>query len=397
MAHDPRLEDAPQRNTVGHANDRRGRRKADTPGAQVGAGTTTGAPLAGRDPRAVPAWVDERFIRVDNRYHFPDQTLAFTDQGRKLRTRSHNAEVVRSLVAIAQERGWTAVRVKGSAEFRHAVWREASLRGIEVHGYRASAVEREALRRELARRPAPETPPAGPQAARDNAGAQADVTGRLLEAGHAHYRFDPARGQSYFVRVQTAQGERTLWGVDLERALVESRSAVKVGDEVTVRRLGDRAVTLQAPRHDQTGQPAGREPLTTRRATWQVETTAFIERQAAKAQAFLDGSRPRAALVQEHSDLTGAVVALWLGEQFAARHIERPEDRQRVVALVRQRLAEAVERGEAIDTPRMRKAVARDLDGVEDRSAPGDRRDPVRHRARSARAQDHDIPPQARL
>ena len=55
-----------------------------------------------RPPGAIPRQVVERFLRVDNEYYFPDRTLAFIDHGTKLTSRTNNAEVVRSLVAIAK-------------------------------------------------------------------------------------------------------------------------------------------------------------------------------------------------------------------------------------------------------------------------------------------------------
>lgn len=358
------------------------------------------------DPSAVPAWVAQRFIRVEDRYYFPDRTHAFTDRGTRLQAPSDNAEVIRGLVAIAEARGWDAVTVKGTQEFRRTAWREAALRGIEVHGYRASDVEREALQREMAGStaatdaPPPGQPSASGKPARETTrpgNGQQAVTGRLLEAGAAPYRFDDTQGTSYFVRVQTDRGEKVLWGVDLERALAQSRSGVQVGDMVTVRSLGAKPVSVDAPRHDEAGRVVGHETVATRRRTWQVEKPEFVEQQAAKAAAFRDDAVPRTRLVEEHPDLTSAVVGLWLGEQFAARRIERPEDRKRLVALVRQRLAEAIERGEPIDTPKVRQAVARDLEGAApdgEREDRGVASDPVRARTRGARAPE--VPPHAR-
>ena len=59
--------------------------------------------------------------------------------------------------------------------------------------------------------------------------------GRLLAHGKAPYRFEPDSGESYYVRLQTADGRQVLWGTDLERAMRESKSHAKVGDAVGVR------------------------------------------------------------------------------------------------------------------------------------------------------------------
>src|SRR6478752_1136595 len=85
--------------------------------------------------RVVPDAVARRFLRIDDRYFFPDRTLAFVDQGTRLKVRTHNLEVIHSVVAIMQARGWQVVQLKGTEAFRRALWREASLMGIEVRGY----------------------------------------------------------------------------------------------------------------------------------------------------------------------------------------------------------------------------------------------------------------------
>ena len=63
---------------------------------------------------------------------------AFRDEGRRLITSSESDEVVRDLVAIARQRGWSHVHVTGSETFRRAAWLEASRQGLEVRGYRPS-------------------------------------------------------------------------------------------------------------------------------------------------------------------------------------------------------------------------------------------------------------------
>src|SRR5262245_36829795 len=59
-------------------------------------------PKEGANARAVPKAVRERFLQVGEKFFFPSGDPAFRDLGRKLTTRSENAEVVRSLIEIAQ-------------------------------------------------------------------------------------------------------------------------------------------------------------------------------------------------------------------------------------------------------------------------------------------------------
>jgi hypothetical protein len=343
------------------------------PPAPQRAGDDTARPhKPARDPLAVPRAVTERFLKLEDKYYFHDQTLAFIDLGDKLKARSNNLEVVRSLVAIAQARGWDAVSVRGTEDFRREVWREASRHGIEVHGYDATELERLALQRSAGRRPQGDTQFPADRGHNRSAGAAASahqtsttsterLTGRLVDHGAASYRFDPKANLSYFVKIQTHDGERTFWGIDLERALIESKSGVGIGDMVSVESRGSQRVKIKVPQRDDAGNLIGEQALETRRNAWRIEKPSWFDELAEKAAALRANLVPKPELVQQHPDLTNAVVGLWLGEQFADRMIERPEDRERVVALVRDRLADAVQRGDTIHAPMLKDDIARML------------------------------------
>jgi hypothetical protein len=99
---------------------------------------------------AMPELVKRRFLQVDQDYFFPDRTPAFSDRGNKLSTRGAHIEVVRSLVEIAKARGWDSITIKGTDEFRQSVWKEATLSGLGVAGYKPTPIDLA----ELANRPA---------------------------------------------------------------------------------------------------------------------------------------------------------------------------------------------------------------------------------------------------
>jgi putative DNA primase/helicase len=61
------------------------------------------------------------------------------------------------------------------------------------------------------------------------------VTGELVRHGPARYLHEPNGTPSYFITVRTDRGERTLWGREIERALADSRTKPKPGDQVGVR------------------------------------------------------------------------------------------------------------------------------------------------------------------
>ncbi|MGI8387924.1 Ti-type conjugative transfer relaxase TraA [Brucella anthropi] len=80
--------------------------------------------------------------------------------------------------------------------------------------------------------------------------------GRLVDHGAAPYEHDPKNSDSYFVTLENAKGEqRTVWGVDLERAVQERAPAI--GEKIGLQHMGSTPVTL----------PDGTE---THRNTWEV-------------------------------------------------------------------------------------------------------------------------------
>ena len=95
---------------------------------------------------------------------------------------------------------------------------------------------------------------------------------------------------SYYVRLQTKEGEREIWGVDLERAVRHSLSAAKIGDEVIVRAVDRRpvTVTVTARRRDAEGREIAAASLATHRNTWIVERSDFLADRARAATTFRD-------------------------------------------------------------------------------------------------------------
>ncbi|MEO8249866.1 MAG: LPD7 domain-containing protein [Burkholderiales bacterium] len=430
---------------------------------------------------AVPEAVASKFLKVDDKYFFPDKKLAFTDRGTKLKAETHNLEVIRSIVAIAEARGWQTLGVTGTPQFRQEVWREATSRGIHVRGHEPTALDNEEMRHFLEKRHganeierdarhrttsaaafdagesrlipgnrpqilelrgrsdqliaqagridaafartsvrmdleslakidgperhqealaiigrnaaakaaynaelqsrAPDTAVAAAAAlaaaasvaaARQLAQPTGDaavagqrptfLAGKLLEAGAASYKFDPKERLSYYIKLQTDAGERVLWGVDLERALAESKTQPRVGDLVAVENRGSRPVTVMASAKDRDGRIVGDQKVTTHRNAWAIEKPAYFDERAEKAAAFRNGDRAQQQLVTLYPDLTNAIATMRIGELFAEKLIDRPEDRRRLVESLRETLAQAVEHDETIHAPRLKLEAVRKLD-----------------------------------
>src|ERR1700676_2344528 len=204
--------------------------------------------------RAVPEEIRRRFVQVKNRYYFPDGARAFTDRVTRLTTSSENTEVVRSLIQIAEARGWTEITVRGTGRFRKEAWFAARLAGLEVRGYQPSEFEQGHLVRTLGRQ--------GSAPGIDSVSAESEprptesderapekrgglLTGRLVDHGPAPYRHDPREPMSYFVKLETARGDRTIWGIDLERAFKESLTQPQAGDEVGLRSVRQESVRVR--------------------------------------------------------------------------------------------------------------------------------------------------------
>lgn len=362
--------------------------KNDTLTASTAAGTVDEHPARSQRVanRFVPDAVAQRFLRIDDRYHFPDRTLAFVDRGSRLEVRSDNLEVVHSVVAILQAREWQSVKLSGAKVFRQRVWREATLHGIAVSGYAPTTLEMQQLQRTLDRQedgaiaPNKEREPRSARSISGNFpvqerrpvrnGLRAPIVGTLLAHAAAPYRFDPAQRMSYFVRVATEMGERTLWGADLERALVESRSKARLGDAVIVTQRGRHPVTVRVSDRDTSGRVVGEKTLTAQRMSWAVETRQYAEALDSKAE-LLRSEMPAERMLAQRPDLAGAVLGLRLANRFAQQLTPRVEDQARVVDAIRARLADAIAQG-------------RDVRIADRRAA----REPTHHRGRSALARE---------
>jgi putative DNA primase/helicase len=329
-------------------------------------------------PESVPLEVRERYVRLERKYFLPNGDEAFRDQGSKLTTRSENIEIIRDMVKIAAVRYGEEITVSGSERFRRTVWEEAQLANITVRGFSPTREDEAQLVRTIARGlgatpggPATETPaeppatrvePApnrGPHvdaAARSNAAVprgDRPVFGELLDHGREHFQFDRHEDMSYFIKLRTERGERILWGQDLERALSKSKTQPQIGDRIGVRHLGQETVTVIARERDSEGRVKER-PKTTHRNEWMVESENFFQERARAAGTVRDSQIQRDRATEQHPQLVGTYLALGAAEKIAAQRFASAEDRQRFVAMAREVIAQAIERGDPLLSPKLR-------------------------------------------
>ncbi len=318
----------------------------------------------------VPDSVQERFIQIGNKFHFPDGTEAFAHHGNRLTTRSENAIVIQSMVAIASEAGRGEVTVSGTEFFKKEAWFGASLAGLEVRGYAPTDFERERLARalvarrgaasseaELEAQPAPEL--------RGSAGSRpaesALIVGKLVDHGPAPYGHDPSQPMSYFVRIETKQGDREIWGVDLERAFRQSLSTPGIGDEIGLRGVGKAAVTVLTTKRDAQGREIGREAIEAHRNQWIVERKTFLDEREKMADIVRDSSISASDAIKRHPELEGSYLQLQMGRALAEQQYASREHRGQFVEHLREHLARRIELGQPLEPVHLRPEEERAL------------------------------------
>ena len=234
----------------------------------------------------------------------------------------------------------------------------ATMAGLEVRGYRPTQFEEGKLVRTLAEKASPERRvaplPASTTAPKETEErGTAQFAGKLLEHGRAPYRQDPKEAMSYFVRIETARGERTIWGVDLERAFKESLTQPTAGDQVALVPARRDAVKINVAERDANGNVSGQKSLDAHRNRWVVEKQSFFEARTRAAQALLDPAVTPREGAKSHPELVGTYLQVKAAE-LAAKQLRNPADRQQFMDRVRSALAEAVARGEPLPKVRMK-------------------------------------------
>ena len=95
----------------------------------------------------------------DNQMRFVSQdgNSVITVKNNSITAKTQNGEPdIAAMLDLAQANGWKSIKLpkvlgRGSKEFRHAIWLEASLRGLEVQGYKPDKLERQALAAAIAK------------------------------------------------------------------------------------------------------------------------------------------------------------------------------------------------------------------------------------------------------
>jgi hypothetical protein len=180
------------------------------------------------------------------------------------------------------------------------------------------------------------------------------VIGRLTELGRANYQFRLGENASYYVKLLTSRGAKTLWGKDLERALALGETRPKVGDLIGARRAGREAVTVTSRHRVADGRIVAEEAHHAHRTRWIVEKVQFFAERARLARRLRDEQADVRETVRAHPELKSSFLSVRAAQEFAARRIADPKDRERFLSLVREAMAASIHRGEPLPAVRLR-------------------------------------------
>jgi hypothetical protein len=307
--------------------------------------------------QGIPETVANRYLRIEDKYYFPDKSIAFEDRGNKLKLATENQSVIRDALAIAEARGWQSITVSGSQNFKHQVWREASIKGMDVAGYQPTDLEMAELNHAMtlrdARKQGSDHPkPKGENAQQPNDGV---LRGTLLAHGEDYYRHDPKQEKSYFVKLDVEGKEVTRWGVDLPRAFAESPSQPQIGDKVALSNLGQQAVSIKVTAMDDQGNPV-EEIKTVKKNRWLIEKASRPDPLQEHAEALRAGNEIEHKVIEQLPQLAAAIAVAKLGEKIAQHAkesgaLKSQDEVDIMVKLIREGLAAALEKGKHIKTP----------------------------------------------
>ena len=90
-----------------------------------------------------PASLTRRFLHANGQYYFREDTtvVAFELVNDKIRSAHSGPDVARSMIELAEAKGWKTLILKGTDEFRREAWIEATARGLATKGYEPRAVD----------------------------------------------------------------------------------------------------------------------------------------------------------------------------------------------------------------------------------------------------------------
>jgi hypothetical protein len=135
-----------------------------------------------------------------------------------------------------------------------------------------------------------------------------------------------------------------FWSPALKTAFAQSRTQPRIGEQVGVRENSIAPATVLYSTRDSAGKVVEQRRFDSPRTHWAIEQRAFYDEALLAAEALRsERLHPREA-IKTYPQLLPAYLALDSARRVAQERVS-PTQRQRFVALVRETLAHAVERG----------------------------------------------------
>jgi hypothetical protein len=185
------------------------------------------------------------------------------------------------------------------------------------------------------------------------------LIGRLKDHGPANYQFRAKEDASYYAKILTSRGERILWGKDIERAVKDGDTKPKVGDLVGARRVRREAVTITRRQRDGEGRVVSQEERHTHRTRWVVEKVTFFAKRARLARLLRDEQADIRESVRAAPELKSTFLSVRAAEDFAAKRIADPQDRERFLELVKGVMSASIHKGEPLPSVRLKEGLKR--------------------------------------
>lgn len=179
--------------------------------------------------------------------------IAFEDRKNSLNTSRQDEKTIHAMLDLAESKSWTAIKLKGTEEFKQKAWLEAQLRGIEVKGYtpnekdlielQIKQAERTTNQVEMKAQKAPE--PKQEQKAeleKDQAKTQQTLTSPTLQKTIYQKLQNPIADQAYLDRIgkdfEGAEAERGA----INRKEAQSQAENFIGQELVNMHSGIKAI-----------------------------------------------------------------------------------------------------------------------------------------------------------
>lgn len=239
-------------------------------------------PILGLNYEKPPKHLSSRYNCTSlGEYLDKDGNFVFKDKGTTISTSRSNVNSVSDMLDVAEGKGWTDIKLKGTKEFRRATWLEAQSRGLGTEGYTPDERDLATLRDRLEHRQGNTIEPASKelnptpdptQAAQPEPEPEPEpeVGNQLVDHGEAPYLFKNDNAASYYATLEKSDGTQvTMWGVGIKEALEEHD--IGQGDKIDLQKGGKVATTIQEPLHDEVGNVTGYQEKQVYRNEWTVD------------------------------------------------------------------------------------------------------------------------------